>query len=147
MLQKCDNVPFITIEEGDMFGIMDLIPADKTVNLDREVKRQFCVMAADYSELLSLSMEVRILDILCKSNAWPCFCVLPQDMAKIKKNYPSIMEEMFNVALQRMNKMIKMRKEALDFYSNMKDMQKGEMVYGPNALLANEEEKVSRVFT
>ena len=68
-------------------------------------------------------------------------------MAKIKKNYPSIMEEMFNVALQRMNKMIKMRKEALDFYSNMKDMQKGEMVYGPNALLANEEEKVSRVFT
>lgn len=68
-------------------------------------------------------------------------------MAKIKKNYPSIMEEMFNVALQRMNKMIKMRKEALDFYSNMKDMQKGEMVYGPDALLANEEEKVSRVFT
>ena len=68
-------------------------------------------------------------------------------MAKIKKNYPSIMEEMFTVALQRMNKMIKMRKEALDFYSNMKDMQKGEMVYGPDALLANEEEKVSRVFT
>lgn len=61
MLPKCDNLPFLTVEEGDMFGIVDLIPVDKTISLDKEVKRQFCVMAADYSEFLALSMEVSLI--------------------------------------------------------------------------------------
>ena len=64
-------------------------------------------------------------------------------MSKIKKNYPSILEEMFSVALQRMNKMVKMRKEALEFYSNLQAAHRGELAYGPEVHLVKEEEKVS----
>lgn len=61
VLQKCNNLPFLTIEAGDMFGIVDLIPADRTVSIDKEVKRHFCVMASEHSEILTLSMEVSTL--------------------------------------------------------------------------------------
>ena len=39
VLQKCDNLPFLTIEQGNTFGIVDLIPADRSVSIDKEIKR------------------------------------------------------------------------------------------------------------
>ena len=51
-------MPYITIEEGDMFGILDLVPETKETIIDKEIQRQFTVMAMDYSDILCLSLEV-----------------------------------------------------------------------------------------
>ena len=53
-------------------------------------------------------------------------------------DYPSVVEELFSNALYRMNKIIKIRKEALHFYSNSGN---GRAVSGENSLL--EEEKTT----
>ena len=51
-------MPYITIEEGDMFGILDLVPETKETVIDQEIQRHFTVMALDYSDILCLSLDV-----------------------------------------------------------------------------------------
>ena len=58
MLPKCEDLPYVLIEEGDMFGILDLVPASGETVIDKEVSRNFSVMATSYSEVLCLSLEV-----------------------------------------------------------------------------------------
>ena len=36
VLPHCENLPYIIIEEGDMFGILDLVPDSKEVIIDQE---------------------------------------------------------------------------------------------------------------
>lgn len=51
---------------------------------------------------------------------------------------------MFNNALLRINKMIKMRKEALEFYCTIDNNRRSMMTYGPDPLVViKEEEKVT----
>ena len=59
VLPQCENLPYITIEEGDMFGTLDLVPASKEMVIDQEIQRHFTVMALEYSDILCLSVEVR----------------------------------------------------------------------------------------
>ena len=57
MLPQCENLQYILIEEGEVFGIMDLIPETKEVVIEKEVERMFTVMAtenAEVSEAISL---------------------------------------------------------------------------------------------
>ena len=58
VLPQCENMPYVVIEEGDMFGTLDLVPANKETVIDREIQRQFTVMALDYCDVLCLSLEV-----------------------------------------------------------------------------------------
>ena len=51
-------MPFIIVEEGDVFGTLDLVPATKEIVIDQEIQRQFTVMALDYCDILCLSIEV-----------------------------------------------------------------------------------------
>ena len=34
VLPQCENLPYVIIEEGDMFGILDLVPESKEVVID-----------------------------------------------------------------------------------------------------------------
>ena len=61
VLPQCENLPYISIEEGDMFGILDLVPETKETVIDQEIQRNFTVMALDYSDILCLSLEVIFL--------------------------------------------------------------------------------------
>ena len=49
-----ENVPFVLVEEGDMFGIIDLVPDTRKATIEKEVTRNFTVLALDYCELLCL---------------------------------------------------------------------------------------------
>ena len=51
-------MPYITIEEGDMFGVLDIVPETKETIIDQEIQRNFTVMALEYSDILCLSLEV-----------------------------------------------------------------------------------------
>ena len=37
VLPQCENLPYITIEEGEMFGILDLVPETKETVIDQEL--------------------------------------------------------------------------------------------------------------
>ena len=58
VVRECDDMPFLVIEEGDVFGIIDLVPESGQSVIEKEVTRTFTVMAMDYSEVLCLSIEV-----------------------------------------------------------------------------------------
>ena len=55
---ECEDLVFLLIEEGDAFGIIDLVPEDKQSVIEKEVARTFSVMALENSEVLCLSIEV-----------------------------------------------------------------------------------------
>ena len=74
VLRQCENLPFVIIEEGDEFGVIDLIPETRQPTIVKEVVRVFTVMATEYSEMLCLSLE---------------------NLAKVNNEFPSIMEESF----------------------------------------------------
>ena len=59
VLPQCDDMPFLTVEQGDVFGIIDMVPEHKQSIVEKEVTRSFSVMALDASEALCLSLEVR----------------------------------------------------------------------------------------
>ena len=77
VLPQCENMPYITIEEGDMFGILDLVPESRETVIDKEIQRQFTVMALDYSDILCLSLEVRTSSLTV------------QHLQSINHNYPA----------------------------------------------------------
>ena len=58
VLPQCENLPYISIEEGDIFGILDLVPETKEIVIDQEIQRQFTVMALESCDVLCLSLEV-----------------------------------------------------------------------------------------
>ena len=104
VLPQCENLPYIIIDEGDMVGILDLVPATKEIVIDQEIARHFTVMALDYSDILCLSLEVsRLISHL-------------QHLQEINKKYPSIVEEIFEQARFRVGKTVRMRKDAIEFY-------------------------------
>ena len=39
VLPQCENLPYISIEEGDIFGILDLVPETKEIVIDQEIQR------------------------------------------------------------------------------------------------------------
>ena len=39
VLPQCENMPYIIIEEGDIFGILDLVPDTKEIVIDQEIQR------------------------------------------------------------------------------------------------------------
>ena len=59
VLPECEDLPFLLVEEGDAFGIIDLVPEDREIVIEREVDRTFTMMAMANSELLCLSIEVK----------------------------------------------------------------------------------------
>ena len=59
VLPQCGDLPFLIVEEGDVFGIIDMVPEHKQRVIEKEVTRTFTVLALDSSELLCLSVEVR----------------------------------------------------------------------------------------
>ena len=46
------------IEKGDTFGIIDLVASKTEVTIQRELRRQFNVMALETVDVLSLNLEV-----------------------------------------------------------------------------------------
>ena len=94
VLPQCENMPYITIEEGDMFGILDLVPESRETVIDKEIQRQFTVMALDYSDILCLSLEVRSSSLTV------------QHLQSINHNYPSIVEEIFEQARFRVGRTV-----------------------------------------
>ena len=50
------------MEEGDVFGIIDMVPEHKQSVIQKEVTRTFSVLALDSSEVLCLSVEVTSLE-------------------------------------------------------------------------------------
>ena len=53
-----ESVPYVTIEKGDTFGIIDLVASKTEATIQRELKRQFNVMALETVDVLSLNLEV-----------------------------------------------------------------------------------------
>ena len=51
-------MPFLVIEEGDVFGIIDMVPEHKQSVVEKEATRTFSVLALDTSELLCLSIDL-----------------------------------------------------------------------------------------
>ena len=58
MIPECEDLPYMVMEEGDVFGIIDLVPEDREIIIEKEVERTFSVLALDNSEVLCLSIEV-----------------------------------------------------------------------------------------
>ena len=58
VLTQCDDLAFLIIEAGDVFGIIDLVPETKQSILIKEVARTFSVLALENCEILCLSLEV-----------------------------------------------------------------------------------------
>ena len=61
VIPECEDLPYMVMEEGDVFGIIDLVPEDREIIIEKEVERTFSVMALDNCEVLSLSIEVCVL--------------------------------------------------------------------------------------
>ena len=61
VLPQCDDLAFLIVEEGDVFGIIDMVPEHKQSIIEKEVTRTFSVLALDSVEVLCLSVEVRLL--------------------------------------------------------------------------------------
>ena len=53
-----ENVPYVIIEKGDTFGIIDLVASKTEATIQRELRRQFNVMALETVDVLSLNLEV-----------------------------------------------------------------------------------------
>ena len=60
VIPQCDDLPFLIVEEGDVFGIIDIVPENKKSIIEKEITRTFSVLALDSCELLSLSVEVKL---------------------------------------------------------------------------------------
>lgn len=91
MLPRFDNTIYIIIEEGDHFGVIDLVPDDKkkknkskrrkTMKKEAwEVKRKFTVQSIMKSSIMALKVE---------------------DLSKINSEFPDIYEELFFSAFRR----------------------------------------------
>ena len=63
VLPECDDLAFLMIEAGDVFGITDLVPQAKQAILTKEQRRAFSVLTLDYCEVLCISLEVRNLKL------------------------------------------------------------------------------------
>ena len=76
-MRECEDLPFLIIQEGDVFGIIDLVPESGQSMIDKEVTRTFTVMAMEDSEVLCLSIEVsfsllsRRISRRCKGTTLP----------------------------------------------------------------------------
>ena len=70
VLPQCSDLAYIIVEEGDVFGIDDLVPEDKQTIIEKEVTRTFSVMALEFSEVLSLSIEVTCRDLNTSSGTF-----------------------------------------------------------------------------
>ena len=60
VLPKYEDLAYVLIEEGDAFGMIDLVVEGDRRNsseTDKELRRKFSVQAFDYCELLCLSLE------------------------------------------------------------------------------------------
>ena len=93
-----------------MFGILDLVPESRETVIDKEIQRQFTVMALDYSDILCLSLEVRSSSLTV------------QHLQSINHNYPSIVEEIFEQVRFRVGRTVRQRKEAIEFYHQKKNL-------------------------
>ena len=62
VVPECEDMAFLVIEEGDVFGVIDLVPESGQSVIDKEVTRTFSAMALDQSEVLSLQIDVSELD-------------------------------------------------------------------------------------
>ena len=58
VIPECEDMAFLVIEEGDVFGIIDMVPESGQSVIDKEVSRTFSVMALDNCEVLCLSVDV-----------------------------------------------------------------------------------------
>ena len=58
VVPECEDMAFLVIEEGDVFGIIDMVPESGQSVIDKEVSRTFSVMALDNCEVLCLSIDV-----------------------------------------------------------------------------------------
>ena len=58
ILPQWDDLPFLVIEDGDLIGIIDMVPEHKQTIVEKEVTRTFSVLAMKTSVVLSLSIEV-----------------------------------------------------------------------------------------
>ena len=58
VIPECEDMAFLVIEEGDVFGIIDMVPESGQSVIDKEVSRTFSVMALDNCEVLCLSIDV-----------------------------------------------------------------------------------------
>jgi CRP-like cAMP-binding protein len=58
MIPEYDELVYIVINEGDMFGIIDLVPTKNEVAIQNNCKRKFTVKAIDDSEIMALSIKV-----------------------------------------------------------------------------------------
>ena len=57
-MPQCNDLPFLVIEDGDLIGVIDMVPEHKQTIVEKEVTRTFSVLAMETSEVLSLSIEV-----------------------------------------------------------------------------------------
>ena len=99
VLPQCHDLPFMLLQEGDVFGVMDLVPATKQSRIEKEAQRHFSVMAKTRCEVLCLSLE---------------------HLALLKDKYPSAVDELFELAVVRLERAIRVRKEAISFYRSQK---------------------------
>ena len=58
VVPECEDMAFLVIEEGDVFGIIDMVPESGQSVIDKEVSRTFSVMALDDCEVLCLPIDV-----------------------------------------------------------------------------------------
>ena len=87
------------VQQGDAFGIMDLVPESKEATIEKEVIRHFTVMAMTHCEVFSLSLE---------------------QLEELIENYPSVIGELFEVAATRLERVLRIRKDAISFYKAQK---------------------------
>ena len=80
VLPKYDNMVFVTVEKGDMIGMVDLVPdKNENVKIIGRPRRKFNV------QVISESCEMMVIYI--------------DDFQKIKKNFPLIYDELFVEAI------------------------------------------------
>ena len=96
------------LQEGDVFGIMDLVPETKQARIEKEAERHFSVMAKTPCEVLCLSLE---------------------HLALLKEKYPSAVDELFELAVVRLERAIRIRKEAINFYKGKKREEEEDQKY------------------
>ena len=78
VLPQCNDLAYLIVEEGDVFGIEDLVPEDKQSVIEKEATRTFSVMALEFSKVLSLSIEVNLsyISTLRTSRRYRCSSLL-----------------------------------------------------------------------